>query len=164
MKNKAKDHVSANRFFQMAVDKCEESLNSNPNHKLTLRNCAQLLTFLGGALQGKQGDWNSPNMRRANSYYLRALRADPHDAHSTFQYARFLSFCRRSDLAEDYFLKTLELDPHFERCLQEYGAFLRQLGKIDAAERIAALVGTHDVQHKLNEYQEGFKSGLRASV
>jgi hypothetical protein len=90
MKTKAKDVLSGQRFFQMAVDQCEESLNTNPNHKLTLRNCAQLLTFLGGALNpGSCGDWNSPTMKRANSYFQRAIRVDSTDAHSTFQYVLF---------------------------------------------------------------------------
>jgi hypothetical protein len=37
LKNKTGDVASAMRFFNLAIQKCEESLNSNPNHKLTLR-------------------------------------------------------------------------------------------------------------------------------
>ena len=40
-----RDRIAAQWFFASAIDHLEHSLNSNPNHKLTLRNCAQILAF-----------------------------------------------------------------------------------------------------------------------
>lgn len=68
-RHQAGDVASATRFFHMAIEKCEESLNSNPNHKLTLRNCGQLITFVDGALDpGKRGEGKSPILKRADRY------------------------------------------------------------------------------------------------
>lgn len=153
-RHQAGDFTSATRFFRMAIEKCEESLNSNPNHKLTLRNCGQLITFVDGALlPGKKGDFTSPTMKRADRYFRRAIKADPTDAHSTFQYARFLNYCN-AEQAEEFYLRTLELDPTFERCLHEYAEYLAAHGSREDAHKIQTIVST--VREMVP--QEGFKS------
>ena len=153
-RHQAGDIISATRFFRMAIEKCEESLNSNPNHKLTLRNCGQLITFVDGALlPRKKGDFNSPTMKRADRYFKRAIKADPTDAHSTFQYARFLNYCN-SEHAEEYYLRTMELDPTFERCLHEYAEFLAAHGSNEEAHKIQTIVSNAREMVPL----EGFKS------
>ena len=74
-------------------------------------------------------------MINANSYYKRAIDADPSDANTLFKYAVFLEESMdKLNEAEEYYLRTLEADVRHDHCMQRYGHFLEAQGQPDDAE------------------------------
>jgi len=74
-------------------------------------------------------------MQNANTYYLRAIDADPADANTLFKYAVFLEeSMKKLSEAEEYYLRTLEADVRHDHCMQRYGHFLEAQGYPDEAE------------------------------
>jgi len=140
MTTRVEDPESAQKFYQVAIEKFEEALDSNPNNKEILLNVALTWTLLledEFSLQLAAGE-NIPNshpsVSKATEYYLRAISCPPkYDSHSLFLYAYFLE--RLGNLAaEDYYLQSLEADPNNVACLLQYGNMLSSMGMHSIAE------------------------------
>lgn len=140
---RSQDSDSAMCYYDMAIKKFEEVLNSNTNSKVTLRNCAQAL-----ASQEEEACHSAnrkltrelPRLARANDYFQKAIEVDPTDPITYFQYATFMEQCECYDEAEDNYLFCLELDANFVEALHSYGNLLQLRGDFPAAERFFARV------------------------
>ena len=130
-------------YFKMAIQKFEDELRSNPNSKVTLRNCARALMALEEqeqrALSGSNAsaalDFDSARVNRIFELFAKALKCDQSDAVTLFQYARFLERCQRHAVAEDYYLMSLEQDPSFVEALHGYASLLQSRGDFEFAEK-----------------------------
>eukprot|EP01119_Soliformovum_irregulare_P021321 TRINITY_DN7074_c0_g1_i2.p1 TRINITY_DN7074_c0_g1~~TRINITY_DN7074_c0_g1_i2.p1 ORF type:complete len:833 (+),score=208.66 TRINITY_DN7074_c0_g1_i2:91-2589(+) len=130
------DPISAQRFYQMAIDKFGEALDSNPNNKDLLLNVALTWTLALEIAEGNTFPAENGAVLRAMEYYLRAISAPPrYDSHSLFLYAYFLERCGKYETAEDYYLLSLEADPNNPACLLQYGNFLSERQKHVEAEK-----------------------------
>ena len=138
--NRVEDPLSSKRFYEIAISKFEEALDSNPNNKEILMSIA--LTWILSIEEDYRNVPNAifskddPRVKKAQEYSLRAISAEPkYDFFSMFRYAQFLEKCGEYTDAEDYFLMALEVDPNNTGCLHSYGNFLSALGLHDEAER-----------------------------
>ncbi|KAL6059841.1 Clu domain-containing protein [Balamuthia mandrillaris] len=136
----ASNPINAERFFKRATEKFEEVLSVEPNNSDVLCYCAEMaMRFMEGSLNNLADihfSFENEMAQRANSYYLRAITANPMDSFCCFQYAQFLDKCSKIDEAEEFYLRSLEIDPTNVACLQEYGNFLTlKCGNDKEAER-----------------------------
>lgn len=133
------DPASSISYYQMAIAKFEEELRSNPNSKVTLRNCARALVGQEEEecqITGRPMNIDSPRCCRAFELFAKAIRLDPTDPLTMFQYARFFDRIGRTEMAEDYYLDVLEMDPSFVEALHAYGSLLQSLGDFEWAEKM----------------------------
>jgi tetratricopeptide (TPR) repeat protein len=140
--NRVEDPLNAQRFYEIAIEKFEEALDSNPNNKEILLSIA--LTYIlmieeenkAKAKPSAYLDPNDPRVKKAEEYSLRAIAAEPkYDSFSLFRYAQFLERCGNLETAEDYYLQALEADPNNAGCLHCYGNFLSDRGQHEEAEK-----------------------------
>jgi len=132
------DPMSARSFFQMAIGKFEEVLNSSANSKVALRNCARALAALEEEdchLRNMKKATDSPLYIRANAYFQRAIEVDPTDPVTFFHCATFYEQFEQFDAAEDCYLRVLEMDPNFVEALHSYGSMLQERGDFEIAEQ-----------------------------
>jgi tetratricopeptide (TPR) repeat protein len=87
------------RLYQLAIQKFEQSLESSPGNKVSLRNLADCYTCIG-------------EFELAEYYYNQAIKSGPYDTNTLFKYACFLERYGKYDLAEEYYLKALEAFPY----------------------------------------------------
>eukprot|EP00339_Tiarina_fusa_P014815 CAMPEP_0117008164 /NCGR_PEP_ID=MMETSP0472-20121206/7777_1 /TAXON_ID=693140 ORGANISM="Tiarina fusus, Strain LIS" /NCGR_SAMPLE_ID=MMETSP0472 /ASSEMBLY_ACC=CAM_ASM_000603 /LENGTH=224 /DNA_ID=CAMNT_0004710125 /DNA_START=1168 /DNA_END=1839 /DNA_ORIENTATION=+ len=134
----AHDPIAAERFYNMAITKYEEALDTNPNDYQALIRCAEIATqFIEGHARGVAAmkyNIEMPQVQYANMLYQRAVTANPNDSYGLYRYAQFLDKCNIPETAEEMFLRSLEADPENVACLQEYGNFLSENSKHDIAE------------------------------
>jgi len=137
--NRVEDPLSAQKFYEMAIEKYEEALNSDPNNKEILLSMA--LSWLLMIEEGYKHVPNAkfrpedPKVQKAEEYSLRAIVAEPkYDSFSLFRYAQFLERCGKVASAEDYYLMALEADPNNAGCLHCYGSLLSERGFHEEAE------------------------------
>lgn len=138
--SRVEDPMSAKRFYEIAIKKFEEALDSNPNNKDLLLSIS-LTLFL--SIEEEYRDrpnakfpQNDPRVKKAEEYSLRAISAEPkYDSFSLFRYAQFLERCNKMNAAEDYYLQALEADPSNPGCLHCYGNFLSEMGLHEEAEK-----------------------------
>lgn len=125
LKSKARElgkGIHSGRLCKIALEKFQEALAHNPGDKRALRELADVYHLVG-------------DMINANSYYKRAIDADPSDANTLFKYAVFLEESMdKLNEAEEYYLRTLEADVRHDHCMQRYGHFLEAQGHPDDAE------------------------------
>eukprot|EP01130_Rhizamoeba_saxonica_P016324 TRINITY_DN7530_c0_g1_i1.p1 TRINITY_DN7530_c0_g1~~TRINITY_DN7530_c0_g1_i1.p1 ORF type:complete len:885 (-),score=187.58 TRINITY_DN7530_c0_g1_i1:58-2367(-) len=138
--NRVENPEAATQFYQAAIEKYQEALDSDPNNKEILLSMA--LTWILIIEEGQQQVENAqfsrddPKVQKAEEYSLRAIQAEPqYDSFSAFRYAQFLERCGRLDCAEDFYLMALEADPHNAGCLYGYGMLLSSKGFHDEAEQ-----------------------------
>eukprot|EP00028_Trichosphaerium_sp_Am-I-7-wt_P009830 CAMPEP_0168531082 /NCGR_PEP_ID=MMETSP0405-20121227/15165_1 /TAXON_ID=498012 /ORGANISM="Trichosphaerium sp, Strain Am-I-7 wt" /LENGTH=203 /DNA_ID=CAMNT_0008555675 /DNA_START=51 /DNA_END=658 /DNA_ORIENTATION=+ len=137
---RVEDPGTSKKFYEVAIEKFGEALNSDPNNKEILLSIA--LTWILW-IEEDYSDTNAkfnrhdPKVKKAEEYSLRAISADPkYDAFSLFRYAQFLEHCGRLDGAEDYYLQSLEADPNNPGCLHCYGNLLTEKGQHEEAEKL----------------------------
>jgi hypothetical protein len=123
------DKATAKHFYNLALQKYEESLHANPYNKWTLVNTAEVLTRLlelEDALSLKQEEDRLLAVGRINKMYMRAINLDQNDSYSLYSYAKFLE--KHSDnsvtVIEEFYLRSLENDPANCLCLSRYAQFL----------------------------------------
>mmetsp|Transcript_7050 Transcript_7050/g.17843 ORF Transcript_7050/g.17843 Transcript_7050/m.17843 type:complete len:699 (+) Transcript_7050:175-2271(+) len=128
-------------LFNLAIDKYQEALDTNPSNKITLRNMAncwlkvaELEKFNCKEMALKTFTLDDPRIKQANRFFQRAVESDKDDPHTLLQYAKFLNRCGALDAAEDHYLRALQADPYFADALREYGQFLSEQGLPDLAE------------------------------
>ena len=134
---RTKDSYSAMCYYTLASKKFEEVLNTTPNDKVTLRNCAQALLALEeerSHLKNIKIDFNSLVVNRANRYFLYSIDMDRQDPVTLYHYALFLEQCEKYDLAEDHYLRVLEIDPNFIEALHSYGSLLQFRGDFETSD------------------------------
>jgi len=131
--------TTAKNFYEVAIDKYQEALDSDPNNKEILLSMA--LTYILMIEEGYKYVPNArfslddPMVQKAEEYSLRAINAEPkYDSFSAFRYAQFLERCGKLDSAEDYYLMALEADPNNAGILWSYGMLLSEKGFHDEAE------------------------------
>jgi len=81
--NRVEDPLNAQRFYEIAIEKFEEALDSNPNNKEILLSIA--LTYIlmieeenkAKAKPSAYLDPNDPRVKKAEEYSLRAIAAEP---------------------------------------------------------------------------------------
>lgn len=136
---RVEDPTSAKKFYEIAIAKFEEALDSNPNNKEILLSIA--LTYVLSIEEDFKNVPNAkfspddPRVRKAEEYALRAISAEPkYDSWSLFRYAQFLEHCGRFESAEDYYLLALEADSSNTGALHCYGDFLSDRGLDEDAE------------------------------
>jgi len=138
---------NAIKFFKMATEKFEEALNSNPTNKLTLRNCADvLLRVYLKRPSGPSLSITSSEVEYINSLYLKAIRSDPRDTHSLYQYAAFLQLCGEHDKSQDYFIKSIAADPDHYTAVEHYGCLLNSLHLGEEEKKLKAWASSTDNQ------------------
>eukprot|EP01132_Coremiostelium_polycephalum_P009238 gene9238-11318_t len=122
------DPNAATRFFQMALEKLETALETDPNNANTLCTMGEVYSHLGkGSSQGLSElrlDRNNPFISKAFDYFHRSIFSNPNHTNSLFRLAQLLERCGEFDSAEDYYLSSLTTNPNNISCLQEYGNFL----------------------------------------
>jgi hypothetical protein len=92
---RVEDLESSKRFYQIAIDKFEDALDSNPNNKEILLNVALTWTllledeFAHELAEGLTFPRTHPAVSKATEYYLRAISCPPkYDSHSLFLYGK----------------------------------------------------------------------------
>jgi len=137
---RVEDPMSSKKFYEAAIEKFEEALDSDPNNKEILLSIA--LTWILSIEEDYKKVPNAkfspddPKVKKAEEYSLRAISVVPkYDAFSLFRYAQFLERCNRLDSAEDYYLMALEVEPNNPGCLHCYGNLLTQTGLHEEAEK-----------------------------
>jgi len=133
------DPLGAQKFYEIAIEKFEDALNTDPNNKEILLSMALThMLAIEDIYANLSNAVFSPTDQRvvkAEEYCLRAIYAEPkYDSFSLFRYAQFLEKCGRLEAAEDYYLMALEADPNNAGCLHCYGQFLSDRGEHDLAE------------------------------
>jgi len=126
------DKATAKHFFNLALQKYQDSLHANPYNKWTLVNTAEVLTRLleledTNSQKGERGEEERMlAVGRINKMYMRAINLDQNDSYSLFSYAKFLE--KHSDnsvtVIEEFYLRSLENDPANCLCLSSYAQFL----------------------------------------
>lgn len=123
------DKATAKHFYNLALQKYEDSLHANPYNKWTLVNTAEVLTRLlelEDAQSLKQEEDRLLSVGRINKMYMRAINLDQNDSYSLYSYAKFLE--KHSDnsvtVIEEFYLRSLENDPANCLCLSRYAQFL----------------------------------------
>lgn len=74
------------------------------------------------------------DMRKAETYYLKAIKAEPKLAIPYNHYANLLNKLNRKDEAESNYLKAIEADSNYAAAHNNYGTLLNELNRIDEAE------------------------------
>lgn len=126
------------------MESYEDALDSDPLDPLLLRNCAETRvklyvieqklknqkninnTFVENEEQVLLIDKTAPEIIKADSYFSKALRADPDNPHHYIAYANFLKSCGRYSSSEDNYLESLEINPNIKEALKEYAELLRR--------------------------------------
>jgi len=136
-----KESEVSKKSFKRSLERFQKALESNPDDKEILCNCAELITIIYGygdahhnkIAVGPDTAW----VQDVYSYLQRALRVDSKSPRTLFQYAQFLRYWRNEmDLAEEYYLRALELNPNYMSCLREYGNMLSIIrGDLETAKK-----------------------------
>lgn len=130
------DRATAKHFFNLALQKYQDSLHANPYNKWTLVNTAEVLTRLleledQHSLRAEEEKLLA--VGRINKMYMRAINLDQNDSYSLYSYAKFLE--KHSDnsvtVIEEFYLRSLENDPANCLCLSSYAQFLLKNGYPD---------------------------------
>ena len=122
--------AEALRHYRKAFDAIEDEVKNRPNDLNLLIKFADILhkvekaTYRLGKKKDEVSIVNNPNLNRAKSYYLQALKIQPTDSKILLSFAQFLYFWSDFDAAEEYFLQALEVDPNLLEALQSYGKLL----------------------------------------
>lgn len=138
--NRVGDLDVARNFYEIAIEKFSEALNSDPNNKEILLSMALTWTLMIEDTYlhtpNARFERNDPKVKKAEEYSLRAIFAEPkYDSFSLFRYAQFLEKCGRYDDAQDYYLMALEADSDNAGCLHCYGVLLSSRGYEEEAEK-----------------------------
>ena len=65
-------------FYQFAIEKLEDALDSNPTSKITLTTYAEILFDIQiSKNNGNQVSYNNPEIQKINKYYELAIKYDP---------------------------------------------------------------------------------------
>ena len=129
------DNEGARDLLNVAIQKFEEALASNPTSQDLLRNTALCLTRLIELDMKSDGKFSMSDslVQKAEQYYIRAIN-EGEDALSLYSYAKFLWKCSRTERTEEYFLQSLEAQPNFIWSLRDYSRFMQGQGETKAAE------------------------------
>jgi tetratricopeptide (TPR) repeat protein len=133
-----KDPFTAQRFFQMALEKFEEALDTDPSNAETLSYRAEVFSKLIEAefldvMETKYFE-DHPRVQQAKDYFERAINAHA-SVETLFAYAQFLEKCGNYQMAEECYLSALEKNSSHVATLKEYGNFLSDLGLHHEAEK-----------------------------
>jgi len=115
----------------LALLKFEEALNSSPLNKVSLRNSASCaLTII------QQQTPPSPSVLEAKQEYINdlldmALKVDPLDTHTLFQYGQFLNYVGKCAESEEFLLRAIECEPSHILVLENLALLYKKLGWID---------------------------------
>lgn len=110
---KTKNHELRERMLHKALKNFEDVLESNPANKITLRNAGDVCTrILCHENRGDKKELAShPLAQKARKYFAHAIRADPDDSYTLFQYAVFFGALGDQNQEIEYFIRAAEADP-----------------------------------------------------
>lgn len=105
-------------FTSLAIEYFETALNSSSLNKVSLRNLASeysKIWFPPHDDDRKEAPKVDPERKEAQLEYIKylfiqALKSDPEDTHTLYQYASFFYYTQQYDLAEEWVLKSLIAD------------------------------------------------------
>ncbi|GAM24318.1 hypothetical protein SAMD00019534_074930 [Acytostelium subglobosum LB1] len=131
------DPIAASRFFNLALEKLETALETDPNNTNTLCTMGEVYLHLGEgsshALSELSLNLENPLVAKAYEYLGRAIFSNRTHTMSLFRFAQLLERLSEFDRAEEYYIASLESNPNNIACLQEYGNFLQTARKDPAA-------------------------------